>query len=266
MFISCLRASWSAICCARCSRTIFAWPLSWMNMAAWRGWSPSKTWWKRSSERFATSTRKLEVVRENETSYIVPGNMDVDRLGELLGIRPEGKESATVAGLVSELAGRIPHRGEVIEEDGLRFEVLESTDRRVERVRDFRRQIDADEADIVRSSVAPPCGGYPVEISPAVGGKMPQGRGETLLLRNSYGLSLRIRLHSGSSQCRQIHAAQCPGRRKAGHHQSPSPRPPATAFWESSTCPNRRGKLGGAGRSHRHSRQFTAPTVRSAAR
>jgi putative hemolysin len=78
---------------------------------------------------------KLEVVRESETSYIVPGNMDVDRLTEMFGIRPEGKESATVAGLVSELAGRIPHRGEAIEEDGLRFEVLESTERRVERVR-----------------------------------------------------------------------------------------------------------------------------------
>ena len=50
---------------------------------------------------------KLEVIRENENSYIVPGNMDVDRLVEMFGIRPEGKESATVAGLVSELAGRI---------------------------------------------------------------------------------------------------------------------------------------------------------------
>src|SRR6202162_3763225 len=78
---------------------------------------------------------KLEVIRETETSYIVPGSMDVDRLVEMFGIRPEGKESATVAGLVSELAGRIPHRGEVIEEDGLRFEVLDSTERRVERVR-----------------------------------------------------------------------------------------------------------------------------------
>src|SRR6184192_2960947 len=28
-----------------------------------------------------------QVVRENETSYLVPGNMDVDRLEELLGIR-----------------------------------------------------------------------------------------------------------------------------------------------------------------------------------
>ena len=79
--------------------------------------------------------QKAEVVRENDHSYIVPGNMDVDRLDELLGTRPEGKESATVAGLVSEMAGRIPQKGEVIEEDGLRFEVLESTDRRVERVR-----------------------------------------------------------------------------------------------------------------------------------
>jgi len=53
--------------------------------------------------------------------------MDVDRLDELFGIRPEGRESSTIAGLVSELAGRIPKRGEVIEDDTLRFEVLDST-------------------------------------------------------------------------------------------------------------------------------------------
>jgi len=78
---------------------------------------------------------KAQVVRENEHSYVVPGNMDVDRLDELFGIRPEGRESSTIAGLVSELAGRIPKRGEVIEDDGLKFEVLDSTDRKVERVR-----------------------------------------------------------------------------------------------------------------------------------
>ena len=78
---------------------------------------------------------KPEVVRDGEKGFIVSGSMDVDRLDELFGIKPEGKESATVAGLVSELAGRIPGKGEVVEEDGLRFEVLESTDRRVERVR-----------------------------------------------------------------------------------------------------------------------------------
>jgi CBS domain containing-hemolysin-like protein len=78
---------------------------------------------------------KSQVVKESDHSYVVPGNMDVDHLDELFGVRPAGKEATTVAGLVSELAGRIPQKGEVIEEDGLRFEVLESTDRRVERVR-----------------------------------------------------------------------------------------------------------------------------------
>jgi len=78
---------------------------------------------------------KPEIVREGERSYVVSGGMDVDRLDELFGVKLEGRESATIAGLVSELAGRIPRKGEVIEEDGLRFEVVESTDRRVERVR-----------------------------------------------------------------------------------------------------------------------------------
>jgi putative hemolysin len=78
---------------------------------------------------------KPEIVREGERSFIVSGGMDVDRLSELFGAKPEGKESATIAGLVSELAGRIPRKGEVVEEDGLRFEVLDSTDRKVERVR-----------------------------------------------------------------------------------------------------------------------------------
>jgi putative hemolysin len=78
---------------------------------------------------------KAEIVRETDQSYVVPGNMDIDRLDELFGVRPEDRESTTVAGLVSQLAGRIPRKGEIIEEDGLRFEILESTDRRIERVR-----------------------------------------------------------------------------------------------------------------------------------
>ena len=78
---------------------------------------------------------KTQITRENDRSYVVPGNMDVDRLDELFGVRLDGRESATIAGLVTELAGRIPKKGEVIEDDNLKFEVLDSTDRKVERVR-----------------------------------------------------------------------------------------------------------------------------------
>jgi CBS domain containing-hemolysin-like protein len=78
---------------------------------------------------------EAQIVRENDHSYVVPGNTDVDQLDHLFGVRPEGTESTTVAGLVSELADRIPRPGETVEHDGLRFEVLDSTDRKVERVR-----------------------------------------------------------------------------------------------------------------------------------
>src|SRR5579864_5474196 len=78
---------------------------------------------------------KPEILRDGDRAFIVSGGMDLDRLNELFGTKPEGKDSATIAGLVSELAGRIPRKGESVEEHGLRFEVLESTDRKVERVR-----------------------------------------------------------------------------------------------------------------------------------
>jgi len=80
---------------------------------------------------------------EADGSWLVPGNLEIERLEALFGARwemPEDYEATTVAGLVSEVAGRIPMPGEVVEEDGLRFEVLASTDRLIERLRVSRRQ------------------------------------------------------------------------------------------------------------------------------
>jgi len=48
---------------------------------------------------------------------------------------PHHYEATTLGGLVSEIAGHIPLPGEVVEEDGLRMEVLASTDRRIDRIR-----------------------------------------------------------------------------------------------------------------------------------
>ena len=87
---------------------------------------------------------KSDVVKESDTSYIFNGNTDLDLLDKLLGgVRSDQREATTIAGLVSELAGHIPAAGEVFEEDGLRFEVLEATERRVERVRVSLQNISA---------------------------------------------------------------------------------------------------------------------------
>ena len=49
--------------------------------------------------------------------------------------QPHHYEATTLGGLVSEIAGHIPLPGEVVEEDGLRMEVIASTDRRIDRLR-----------------------------------------------------------------------------------------------------------------------------------
>jgi putative hemolysin len=106
-------------------------------------------------------------IREADGTYIVSGGFEISRLRDLFAeefevrrtaeegeahpadspeeydVRedstalrlPEGYESTTLGGLVSEIAGHIPLPGEVVQEDGLRLEVLASTDRRIDRIR-----------------------------------------------------------------------------------------------------------------------------------
>jgi CBS domain containing-hemolysin-like protein len=109
-----------------------------------------------------------EPVREADGAFVVPGSFEVSRLRDLFAdtmddVRgeatdrvaedsepseeegasamrpplylPQHYEATTLGGLVTEIAGHIPLPGEVIEQDGLRLEVLESTDRKVERLR-----------------------------------------------------------------------------------------------------------------------------------
>ena len=81
-----------------------------------------------------------DVVREGDNSYVLMGNVDVGRLEDLFDMHLDQYDTATVGGLVSAMLGRIPQAGEVIEEDGLRFEILESTERKVEKLRVCRPQ------------------------------------------------------------------------------------------------------------------------------
>jgi putative hemolysin len=77
-----------------------------------------------------------DVRQEAENVFIAPGNLDLDRLQDLLGFRPEnGTESTTVGGLVAEWLGHVPQVGEAVDHGGIRIEVLAGNERRVEEVR-----------------------------------------------------------------------------------------------------------------------------------
>jgi putative hemolysin len=77
-----------------------------------------------------------DVRAEGENIFVAAGSLDVDRLQDLLGFRPEhGTESTTVAGLLTEWLGHVPQVGEAVERDGIRIEVLAGNERKVDQVR-----------------------------------------------------------------------------------------------------------------------------------
>jgi putative hemolysin len=77
-----------------------------------------------------------DVVEEPDGSYIVSGSVDLDRLYELLGFRPqEETQSTTIGGLVTEWLGHVPKVGETVEREGIRIEVLAGNELRVDQVR-----------------------------------------------------------------------------------------------------------------------------------
>ncbi len=80
-----------------------------------------------------------DVLREPGGAMILRGSVPVDKIAELFGVSLESlaeeANATTIAGLLNSLAGHVPRTGEIIESDGLRFEVLEANQRKVLRVR-----------------------------------------------------------------------------------------------------------------------------------
>ncbi|MEP7351623.1 MAG: hemolysin family protein [Acidobacteriota bacterium] len=68
-------------------------------------------------------------------SYTLSGSFDLDRLRELLGFqKPEGTESTTVGGLMTEWLGHVPVVGETIERDAIQIKVTAASNLRVDQV------------------------------------------------------------------------------------------------------------------------------------
>lgn len=80
-----------------------------------------------------------DVVRETGGSLVLRGSVPVDKVGELFGVSlhtsGDRAGATTIAGLLNAISGHVPRTGEVIESDGLRFEVLEANQRKVLRLR-----------------------------------------------------------------------------------------------------------------------------------
>jgi CBS domain containing-hemolysin-like protein len=88
-----------------------------------------------------------DIHKTADGAFILSGNFELDRLDELVGyVHDEETESTTVGGLVTEWLGRVPQKGEAGTRDGVRIEVLSSSDLRVEQVLVSRTDSDSSSA------------------------------------------------------------------------------------------------------------------------
>ena len=78
-----------------------------------------------------------DVIEDGTGGYIVSGNFDLDRVGDLFESfhREADIESTTVGGLLTEWLGHVPGPGEFVEHDSVRFEALAGDELRVTQVK-----------------------------------------------------------------------------------------------------------------------------------
>jgi CBS domain containing-hemolysin-like protein len=80
-----------------------------------------------------------DAIREASGAMVLRGSVPVDKIAELFSVEFDAiaarSNATTVAGLLNSIAGHVPRTGEIIEFEGLRFEVLEANQRKVLRVR-----------------------------------------------------------------------------------------------------------------------------------
>ena len=92
------------------------------------------------------------IKRLDENTYVADARVQISEVDKLLGVDllsdEEEDEADTLGGLIFEMAGRLPTRGEIIKHpSGLEFEILQSDPRRVKRIRIHvkKPQVPADE-------------------------------------------------------------------------------------------------------------------------
>ncbi len=96
-----------------------------------------------------TDAEEGMIRKQSDTVYVASALISISTLDEMfkVDLLPDDQEDEadTLGGLVFEMAGRVPARGEIIKHEcGLEFEILESDPRRVKRVRIHVKKAEAD--------------------------------------------------------------------------------------------------------------------------
>ena len=88
-----------------------------------------------------------DIVESQDGSYLIDAGVEIRRIELLYDTEVEADDFTTVAGLIINELGHMPVIGETLEFKGLRFEVVDADNKRVNRVRLSKLDKPADEQD-----------------------------------------------------------------------------------------------------------------------
>jgi putative hemolysin len=80
-------------------------------------------------------TEEPLLVEESKGTYLVDGKMNIDDLSDHLGIGLAGEGYETLGGFILTMFDRLPHAGEYVDFEGLRFLIVKLSKRRITKVR-----------------------------------------------------------------------------------------------------------------------------------
>lgn len=79
--------------------------------------------------------RKVDIFYEGDHCYVVRGSVEIDDLEEVLNVKLEERDVATVSGYLVDILGRVPHPGESISLEPFAAEILSSDRKRIHTIR-----------------------------------------------------------------------------------------------------------------------------------
>jgi CBS domain containing-hemolysin-like protein len=82
------------------------------------------------------------VQKLDENAFLVDGRLDIDDLSDLIGTEIEGEGFETVGGLIYQALGRIPHQGEEVVVNDVRFIVSKVIGKRIARIKVIRVRVE----------------------------------------------------------------------------------------------------------------------------
>jgi CBS domain containing-hemolysin-like protein len=80
-------------------------------------------------------TEESQIVQNAPDDYTVSGGVEVEEMEEIFDLELAKDDFITVGGLVTHALGRLPAKGEILDINGLKFEILDIDQKKIKKIR-----------------------------------------------------------------------------------------------------------------------------------